>query len=87
MLPKTGLGKEVRGGPALTLIWQVWAKKIEEEAQMARRGKAGLPIKSFLRDFYLRQYGVRSVAVKAVSDFFASLRQACHIRHERGLPY
>ena len=62
------------GGSASSQHWQVWAKKIIEEARERASDKPATPIKSFLRDFFLRQYGVRSVAVKAVGDFLYSLR-------------
>ena len=41
---------------------------------MDTRGKPRMPMRQFMNDFFVRQYGVRAVAMKAVADFAHSLR-------------
>ena len=73
-------GLEGRGGTLhpeemlLRVIGEVWAKKIFDDSQMDARRKPRLLIMKFLRDHFMRQYGVKSVAVKAMGDIVTSLR-------------
>ena len=58
----------------LRVIGELWAKKLVEDHQMDTRGKPRMHLRQFTSEFFLRQYGVRGVALKAVADFVHSVR-------------
>ena len=64
----------------LRTIGEIWAKKLVDDHQMDTRAKPRMAMRQFMRDFFLRQYGVRTVALKAIGDFAFSVRHYLNLK-------